>query len=463
MKRLLLSTLITLVLTSPLLADEPLITNEKLKQLAQDLAPLVERSTGIMFLKIPTIRIATRKELKEILLDELRPQMKLQAPQGTEEQLDLMTAKSAEFISRFALGKFAVKARSVLVIPQNFIDNSRALSQPRINTWEYVQVITLHELVHAMDEQAFRGPSRLGQQKTTAALEVWSAVIEGHAQFVTRRILASAGQTEISDYFEKMIYHTPTRMSEGEKLLAALQYAQIKFAYVDGRKFFDHLAANFGQKEYVKDVFNRPPASPRIIMRPAQYYNTLNESLTIHDMSTLWAKLSKDRTFEGATWNKRMVKLSPAQLRAALERFAPIKALARSMTDWRDTQVLIRQSDGGQVMVYFSVSQMKNAKSAEDFFQLVCETIKTKVKRLKTGPVRILSANIEKLKGYPSAKHQIVAQQISAGGQVVSVRLVLATVGRYTIEMLYQKKPAGKEAILRHLNMMTAYLKKLKN
>lgn len=439
--------------------DAPLITDAKLHKLARELAPLVEAETGVKFDKPPVIRTCTRQEVARILVGELRPQLEIILAGGTAEQREQATKQYAAQMANFMLGKYAVTARALLVLPENFAAQAKLYKNPAVNSWDFVRVVVLHELVHYNDELAHRAFSRIATLKTAEQIEVWNAVVEGHAQFATSRILARLQQTPLFERFVKHMFAMPPGLSEVQKLQVERAVSKLRFAYGDGYRFFLALS-KAGKPNFIKDVFGRPPTSKTVIMHPERYYGGDTRATRPIALDGLWSTLRKDPMF-AAGWSNQVIPLDERMLRASCSRFVASARLDKLMKSWLETRVMRLSptaAPGSQVVV-FGVTQMTDEASAKAFFGMNLDLLKTKEQKLKAGQVRIAKVVRKQLAGCSAPQHLVADQTIVASGQTVVVRSVLARIGRYSVELMYSNKQVDDETTGAQLEKILGFLK----
>jgi hypothetical protein len=205
------------------LQDETVVTVEKLRELEASVPPIVERATGKKFAKLPALGVAKRDEVVSVLAEELVPQLKLQYPVLGDETIRGEAKSMARQYARILLAKYSAKHHRIYVLPDTFRELAKRFGRPEIHSAEYLRMIVLHEYVHALDEEQYRAASKLQEMKSTGELEIWNALVEGHAQYVTHRILRSEDQEKLFLDFEDRIAAAPEAEGEADKYLASVE------------------------------------------------------------------------------------------------------------------------------------------------------------------------------------------------------------------------------------------------
>lgn len=442
-----------LLLSLLLSAQDFTITKELLDGVFKEARPLVEKATGVKFASEPTYAISTRAELRKILEAELAPQMAMQAPQLTDEARRELTGQSANLMSIIALGKYAPATRSVHIVPENFKDLAEMYEKPRLNSLEYLRVVAIHELVHAIDEQVYSSMANLKHAKSADDLVIWGAVIEGHAQHVTRAILVAEKREELFRDFEAQVSAVPPgASSEGEKYYAQAANAHLIFGYVDGRKFFDALAG-LGRPSYVDDVFRKPPASRDVILQPASYYEP--KALRVAEDHTPFFK-----TFhaEREGWGFAVQNLGRVEMRAGIGSFL----------DEKETAFVLAHLVGGQMstlsdaredrVLQVGVLGMTSEENAKTMYDLDLKISKAKDERMKEGMIRIVEAKYGELKTKSGVRHVFVRKKVSLGRRELSMCTGIGQVGTYVFETIYSNCEVTDEAAAADLDRIAAYL-----
>lgn len=414
------------------------ITEEGLQRLADEARRRVERASGVEFEVKPKVRIGTRKELVEILSRELKLQFGALYPNLSPEERAAVARETAENRSLSLVAKFAAGSGEILVLPGTMEWLARKLKVPRLLSAELTGLILVHEHVHALDEQRFGAVKRIAKLRTPEEVEIWNAILEGHAQHVTRRIYLGEGKEDLFREYEEMILKIPPGLLEGEKHLASIVLASFKFSYVDGRKFFDALAKE-RKETYESDVFAAPPKSKAVILNPETYYHP-EKRKKLRDLSPLWEKLRGH--FPEEKWLITRREVDRSSLRAAFGDFAEKEELDRALGHFLGGGTFFasdRRSPGSCVVVL--VCQADGAEGAGKLYETAIAALRTKADRLKEGPVRILETRFEEFESDVPDRLITYRQRMSVGGTEVAARGLFFAVGAFFVEVDYIVEP----------------------
>jgi hypothetical protein len=260
-----------LALIRPVWAGEADGDAARLRALAAELTPVLETVAGQRFRTPPVVRTVSRARLERTLARELERQYAPLLPDRTPEEVRVAMDSAAAAMSGFLVAKYALDEREVWVVPENVDDLADLLDLPSLRSEAVLRVMLAHELAHALDDQVYSLRPLLEGAKTFDQLQINTAIVEGHAQFMAARVADRLGQRDAFADFERAILYL--RWEEGEEGLNFVQrqfQATIRFTYVEGRKFFEALAAK-GGLEAVARVFAQPPKEADQILQPERY------------------------------------------------------------------------------------------------------------------------------------------------------------------------------------------------
>lgn len=409
-----------------------------------ELARLVELETGVEFASPPVVRVATVDEARTILYEEFLPQLRLQAPEARPEQVEQAGRELAEFFATRSLGKYAGQEGAVLLLPENFVRYDTLLADSRLNTEQFLRTVLVHELVHALDQQRFEIMTSLDRLGDREDLEVWNALVEGHAQFVTRRILTDLDAEQLFEQFEEYILAVPAGADESDRYLHRLMSSTLRFGYVDGRHFFEGLAERYPDRPFVEDVFASPPADKSAVLHPETFYEGRPARTDLPPLDPLWGELHAQL---GEGWDASTRTVDEVGLRATFGDFVEAQKVARVVSHLQDSEALVSSRAGeSPANAVSAVFLMASSESARDFFDLLEELHRAKDERLKEGKVRIVSSSYS---SYDFAVPTLIAaKELELDGRRVTVHDILALAGPHVVE-IYSDEPVESASVFR--------------
>ena len=400
--------------------------------MVREAIPAVEKATGKKFKEPVWARISTRPEMQRALSLELLPQMRILEPQAQGENARMAAERTAQVYGAIVIAKYAWKSGVIHVVPGTLGRMAKALERPELLQRQVIRVIVTHELVHALDHQEYGFFGDFADAKSVADLEIRNALAEGHAQHVTRKVMESAGDVAAFETYEQVILAGPPSLGEGERYLASVMSSSLRFAYLDGRAFFDALEKS-GRKTYVEDAFKNPPLKKNTLLKPETFYGGGKEAA--FNPAPAFDAAGKDY---GEDWSRRTVEVDIGALRAAFGNFIDKEKVDAALKDVLDGQacILNPKDEPQSKFVAFAVLQTRDAAAARRIFDLSIELSKAKDQKLKEGRIRITKAEYAELPTPPGPPAALIRKTTSVQGQEVSAVSVLGTANEYEFEII---------------------------
>lgn len=424
-----------------LLLQDEIVTEERVRAVVEEMAPKIEKAMGLSYDAKPEFALSTAEAVQDLLVDEIIPQFRVQLAGASEAEIREGARGMAHSYALMVLGKFATKDRKIHVIAPNFKTQAEVMKNPRIHSVDFLRVVVLHELVHALDEQKYRASSRIEELKTLTELEIWNALLEGHAQYVTHTVLRSSQEGGLFGEFEKVMLSPPPGADESMKWLLAQSTQFMRFAYFDGKTFFDGLARS-GRESFVEDVFKNPPKSKAVILKPETYYAP--GKLETFDLKPLWEEIKKDRT-EG--WTSVEQELDASLIRTALSAFAKPEDLKEVLEKFRGGGMLVQQTAGGEKWVMIAVYDMGGPESAARMYDVMLATAKVRDEKMKEGTIRITKADYAELKVSGPRRHFTATKTMQVAGQEATLRSACFEVAAFVAVLVWSNEPVEDEAM----------------
>lgn len=432
------------------------ITDRVIREMFLEVRPQVEKMTGHSFKKEPKIVISTQEHVASVLTTEFLPQMQMQFPDVNQAQQHEKAAALAAQYSAVMLGKYSWSEDCIFVLAGNFSKLAETYNRPTINSPGYLRVVLIHELVHVLDQEVHQAMTRLQGIKTYDDLVIWNAVIEGHAQFVTRRILRDQKKESLFQDFEEQMTALPPGLSEGEKYVAEVQSSFNRFGYIDGRLFFEGLART-GRKTYSDDVFKSPPVRKEVILHPETYYIPRAEVAAVKDLKPLWDSLGQF----GEGWSRLVRNMGEMELRAAFGPYVDGKlldALAPHLLSGQALLLTPKDAPNSSTIV-FLILQMDNPESAARIYDMSVTFLKTKDEKMKEGQIRIARSEYASIKTKASLRNTVSTKTVLAGAHEIPTRTLLGEIGSYMVEVDYINQKVDDKELAGSLEAIYAFLR----
>jgi hypothetical protein len=446
---------LAIALLAPVQRDADFLRAETLASALAEAAGKVEQATGKRFKKPPTAAIATRAEIRAILVSELLPQIKIQLPQSDDKQQRTQAELRASYYAQILVAKYGVKERKLFVVAENFWNLAKLLDRPRIHSAEFMRVSLIHEAVHALDEETYGCMSRLANLSSADEFEIWNALIEGHAQHVTHKILAAEGKADLFQEFERTVGATPPGLDPTQKFLAGIMAQSLSFAYLDGRVFFERLKES-GPASYVDDVFKNPPKNKSVIIRPERYYDP-DAAPVLVDLDPLWESIAK--AYDDS-WFTTKRELDESILRGAIGDFVEKERVDAALAEFEGGNALSLQPIAApdSKFIAVSVTQLQGVAAAKRFYDLNVALMKAKDEKLKGGLIRVIETKYTTLDLEQKVRHTLKKARIEAGGQTVAAQALLVQTGKFVLEFVFNNYEPDRSQLIEQLKSACDFL-----
>lgn len=255
--------------------DDP-FTEEALTARVAALVPDVEAVLGA---KLPTpipVRVVSRRDLEEIYLRELGPQ------RGGAPMAAALRTRARQR-ARYTIAALHLSTGELRVCPANLRQLAEAAPEWKAAIGpDYLDLVLAHELVHAYQRDQFGSRMVLHPPDGLEEAAALSAVLEGHAQYVTRRVADRRGQSAAFDLGVSMLTDLPGSLTD-ESLREGLRLSQgeLRFSYVAGERFVDAVVERLGYALAVRTLFFFPPRTTAAISDPGEYFEPRKESFDL--------------------------------------------------------------------------------------------------------------------------------------------------------------------------------------
>ncbi len=441
---------LTLVAPSLLLVSgEFSITQESLDSVATEAVSAFNRVSEKRLEKTPAFRIVMRDELYDIVYKELLPQITAQVGSVEGEG----SAKSMSLaLSEALLAKYVPDSDTIVVCAKNFESLARGLDTPGLRTRNALVAVLVHECVHALDSHRFKWAEKIEEiSSDTERLLAFNAVLEGHAQFVARRICSESGWTDGFEAFTSCIGKIvgEDAMGEGMKILSRVVTAGMASAYIDGETFMAAIHEKGGDKLVVR-AFTTPPVDVETIAHPEWFIAPDSRPSYVFDLSRAAERVSAG--FDKSVWTAQAMSVGRPQLQAALALLSPeeITQILDSMRQ-NKTVVLVPTAAPQSKMVAGAFFEFATALDARQYFASSEKLVRLKDERMKSGMIRILDSEYSEVRrnGWQGL---YFVKTASVGAETVKVSSVVAVRGKVGAEVIFSNEMISKEKVIELLD-----------
>ena len=199
------------------------------------------------------------------------------------------------------LAIYSPDQRKILIHRDNLIDYLRT-SRSSIPTGKSdkaaIQALLIHELIHASDHiqhDAFSNSNRTTYQEVFAK----STIIEGHAQWHTRRLCRLSGCSGAFDTLNGYMFEVDEQTDPALEYVQNRNFKSLEFVYKEGERFIDALMKRPNGQALIKTAFTSPPRDSIQIIDPQSFPNRAREvrnlilSNAIESADKPWSKRHK--------------------------------------------------------------------------------------------------------------------------------------------------------------------------
>lgn len=139
--------------------------------------------------------VATRAEMADALVEELRPQVDMLHPGASAEARGTALRSMAGQSARSVIARYSPERRRILLPPENLLPQMTALDLPtdRATVRDFLAFVLAHEMVHAVDDGAHGLASLFRSAPDAEALRALGMVVEGRAVHYARKAAADLG------------------------------------------------------------------------------------------------------------------------------------------------------------------------------------------------------------------------------------------------------------------------------
>ena len=167
-----------------------------------------------------------------------------------------------------------------------------------------LNALLIHELVHAADDSRY-GIHRNRHLNFRASF-AQSAVYEGHAQFVTRRICQRTDCLAGLGSLDRFMFGGELSPNQLTQPVQAVSRNVLEYSYIEGERFIASLANRTDGKKLIDSALSTPPIDPIQILDPSSYPNRTRKEL---NQELLNASASINHTWNTKPWAR--VETSP--------------------------------------------------------------------------------------------------------------------------------------------------------
>jgi len=186
----------------------------------------------------------------------------LENPRFAENLVDNILIVQTESV----LAIYAPDVKRILLHDSNlekFLSNQNAAPK------QALQALMIHELVHAADDKKYNAfkQGALSYQEVFAK----SAVIEGHAQWQTRRICETHGCSLAFEELNRYMFNSGAPEDPALQYVQSRSFKNLEFVYKEGERFIDQIQQRRNSNDMLQLAFKNPPRDSIQIIDPDSF------------------------------------------------------------------------------------------------------------------------------------------------------------------------------------------------
>ncbi len=447
MKRVLI---VLLLLASPWARAEEArleISRERLEAAFAEARAAVESRVEAKLDPALELKLVESDVIAEHVAAENLPAIRLR--QRDEEKARAEADAAGEVLAQMALAKYAWSTRELLVVPATWESHADLLGRPQLTSDGALRAVMVHELVHALDDARFDFGQTIAKLPTLDAVLAFNAVIEGHAQHVTRAVCAKQGWNEGFDAFADSIGaipEVPPELGELTKVLMEIASVSLTSAYEDGERFIAELE-RAGSRDAIVRAFREPPSEMEFILHPEWFLDPATRPKLCFDLERGLAVFAE--RLPADTWTTQRLTLSSAQVGVALA-LLPEQTVERIVDSAVTTRVLIAQPTAAPASknVLLGVIEFRSDDEALFYAGAARELARIKAEKMKEGILSILDS---KVTGIDDERARGFAQRlrVRAGLEEIDVHAVTVARGHIVSESVFSAEQIADEEHVR--------------
>lgn len=404
---------------------------------------------------LPELKITDADEVARAIAAENLPSIKLREPD--EEKAATQATLTGQQLGEVTMAKYSWSTRSFLVVAATWERTARVLRRPQLTSDHALRAVMVHELCHAIDDHKFDFAKRLLQADTVDAMNALNAVIEGHAQLLTRRVCAASGWSDGFEVYTSSIGALPPNLqADAASTLVLRAYAAaIASAYLDGERFVAAVLAARPENGS-RDLFESPPLDAETILEPGWYLDAKTRPTLLYDVEPAIDAFVAG--FDMKVWSAARSNITGQQLAVGMAMLPKeeVAAIVKSLRAARFVQCAPTADPNAKIALLIAM-EFDSEAAASRWIAASAKISDIKDDTMDKGMVRIVGSKTtplarEGLQGFLQEK------QMKNGRLAFDVATIDAMRGRIVLETIYSGDPPTVEA---HLALVEELLGKV--
>lgn len=246
-------------------AARPVTDDARVAELVERCAPAVERAAGRRFRSPPRASLASATDLVRVLRAELAPSNAAFFQGQPRQRIERALRLRADLLASALLGKYGIEQREVLLVPEMVPLQLGAAGADRAHADAVLQLVLVHELVHALQDQELDLEAHARRHVADDAMEAWAMRIEGHAQFCTERAAAELGLADAVPALRAVFTGTTAAQPAWTDMALRRVRGRQHVVYVETTAWFARQHATGGDEALWRIVADPAPTTAAIL------------------------------------------------------------------------------------------------------------------------------------------------------------------------------------------------------
>lgn len=418
-------------------------TDEDLASILDELRGSLSKECGIEVPRDVTAKFVSRDELTEALVEEIEAQFLAIAKAEAEDGRQGVSEFQARADGRLAatgmaigcLAKYRFATKEILICAENIESLQRDAALPSsLASKDGVRAIMIHECIHASDHAVHAIDDRIAAARSHDELRAFGSVVEGHAQFATRRAVEKIGGKREFEEFTAWIGGPPDTEPKVDELLLRVVRAAMASSYYDGERFITAIFQH-GGADAIARAFAAPPKESILIECPHWYLDPTTRPRSSIDLDAAIEAVVSHH--EEDKFEERRLTPGIAELRAAGSTHPDQEFVARVFSKLLGNRfVMLSPHHGIEDGIWFcGAFDFQSADDAIAFVTLESELSAQKDELMKEGPIRIVSSATSEV-AFGDERATYIRKTMDADGTEAPVVILLARRGKVMVEVM---------------------------
>jgi hypothetical protein len=426
-------------------------TAEKGRAWRDAVLPEVERQAGRRFRRVPPVRLVTRSEVHEMIVDLSIVVSRAIDPDITDAEVEVAVTFDSLMLATSALGWYDYRTDTLCLAAGNLAPLADAAGVPGEMRDGIMKLVIAHELAHALHHQHLGIDRQLAALRTSWEDKAYSAAAEGFATLVQERTAEALGLEEADAELMRLM-----SLDEIEHEGARPTRTIFTEIYAPGLAFCRY-HRNAGGTARLWSILEAPPVTYAQILAPATYGDPVT------------TRMSADRLFAGTRvhfrdghWGEMAMTAAPDQVaRPFMSIGRPAAAEVQRNVRVAYSFVLSDRISAPPRLASFVCYELADAEYGARLTERLGELAETQMKRLR-GAGEGLSLEeygkdtLEDVRADSSRLQRITLSPPAGAGPGPRVSLAAAAAhrGTWTVQVVSSNAPLDDPAISQVLTLL---------